>query len=356
MPAPTHYGSLHIPEGYIPPSVNPPVVPPEVISSTTESEYWRRPGPPQHGHHPSQGHYRRPSRSHTPVQPVNPAVMPSQPFTEPTTSTRTSSLSSPPFKPFRPLPEITRTRPPPPPPRLLDLAPYRDSLSYLSHPSPGSKTEALEIIRNRDRRDIHRAREEWRREDEARARTIREKKEERERIISGANTINAPTMQTVTALVVDPATAQQPPPPPKKEKKSFWKRLLRPGKSDRNKQQPAVNRTVLANGPVVIPIGPQQVLASIPGVVGPVQMTSQSQTSSSLTDQSSGSTLQPTSAPPVIPISPGRTRTGPVIPGAIGQQSPMPSPFLHPTGRSTSPDISPPPTAAFFTMPAPINV
>lgn len=357
MPVPTHYGSLHIPEGYIPPAVNPPVVPQEVISSTTESEYWRRPVPPQHGHHPSQGHYRRPSQSHTPVQPVNPGVMPHRPFTEPTTSSGVSTLlPSPPFKPFQPLPAIVRTKPPTPPPKLLDLAPYRETLSYLSQPSPDCRTKALEIIQNRDRRDIHRAREEWRRQDELREKAIKEKKEERQRIISGGNTINAPTMQTVTALVVDPATAQQPPPPPKKEKRSFWKKLLHPGKSDRNKQQTATQRTVLANGPVVIPIGPQQVLPSIPGVVLPAQMTGQPQTSSSSTDQSYGHPVQPMPAPPVVPISPARTHTGPVIPGAIGPQVVMPSPFLQPTARSTTPNISPPPNAAFYTIPASTNV
>lgn len=356
MPAPTHYGSLHVPDGYIPPSVNPPVVPQEVISSTTDSEYWGRAGHLQHPHHPPQSHHQRPSQSHPPVQPVNPAVMPPtvmppQPFTEPTTSTRTSTFRSPPFKPFQPLPEIPRTKPPTPPPKLLNLPPYTDTLSYLSHPSPASKNKALEIIENKEKRDIHRAREEWKKQDEEREKAIKEKREERERLISGASTISAPAMQTVTALVVDPTTAQQPFPPPKKEKKPFWKKLLHPGKSDRGRpEHPAAKHPVLANGPVIIPIGPQQVLPSIPGVVMPMQTSSQSYTSSSSTHQSPGHVTQPT--PAVIPVSPGRGYAGGVIPGATA----MPSPFLQPTARSTTPDTSPPPTAAFFSIPAAVNV
>jgi len=354
MPVPTHYGSLHIPDGYIPPSVNPPVIPQEVITPTTDSEYWRRAGHPQHPHYPSQSHHRRPSQSHPPVQPVNPIVMPPQPFTEPTTSTRTSSLRSPPFKPFQPLPEIPRTKPPTPPPKLLDLPPYRDTLSHLSHASPASKTKALEIIQNREKRDIRRAHEEWKEQDEKREKAIKEKKEERERLISGASTISAPTMQTVTALVVDPTTAQQPPPPPKKEKRSFWKKLLHPGKSDHSRQQPAARQPMtVANGPVIIPIGPQQVLPSIPGVVVPMQMPSQSYTS---THPNPVHVVQQTPAPPVIPVSPGRMRAGGVIPGTPGPPAAMPSPLLQPTARSTTPGISPPPNAAFFSIPAATNL
>ena len=356
MPIPTHYGSLHIPEGYIPPSLNPPVVPHEVRTPTTDSEYWRRAGHPEHPRRPSQSHHRRPSQSRPPVQPVNPAVMPPQPFTEPTTSTRTSSFRSPPFKPFQPLPEIPRTKPPTPPPKVLDLPPYRDTLSYLSNPTPDIQARAFEIIQNREKRDIHRAREEWMKQDQEREKAVKEKKEERERLISGASTISAPTMQTVTALVVDPTTAQQPPPPPKKEKKSFWRKLLHPGKSDHSRQQPAAKQPTVASGPVIIPIGPQQVLPSIPGVVVPMPMPSQSYTSSSPTYQNTEHDVQPTPAPAVIPVSPGRMRTGPVIPSAVGTPVFMPSPFLQPIARSTTPGISPPPTAAFFSIPATTNM
>ena len=352
MPVPelAQYGSLHIPAGYIPPSVNPPVVPQDVISSTTDSEYWRA-AHPQHSLHPSQSHHhRRPSQSHPPVQPIKPTVMPPQPFTEPTTSTRTSSVRSPPFKPFQPLPEIPRTRPPTPPPKILNLPPYSDTLSYLSHPSPKSRNEALEIIRNKEKTDIHRAREEWRKQDEKRERTIREKKEERERLISGGSTIRAPTMQTVTALVVDPSTVPQPPPPPKKEKRSLWKKLFQPRKSHHSKGQ---LQPAQANGPVIIPIGPQQVLPSIPGVMGPVEVSSQSYSSSSPTLQNPGHGMKPTPSPGVIPVSPRVRYTSGVIPNGAGSSMAMPSPFLH---RSTTPDTSPPPTAAFFLTPAAINV
>jgi hypothetical protein len=351
MPIPTHYGSLHIPEGYIPPSVNPPVVPRDVITPTTDSEYWRGAGHQQHPRRPSQSHYRRPSQSHPPVQPVNPGVIPSHPFTEATTSTMTSSFRSPPFKPFQPLPEVIRAKPPPPPPKLLD------TFSHLSHPSPESKNKALEIIKNRDKRDISRTHEEWRRKDAEREKAIRETKEARQRLISGASTINAPTMQTVTALVVDPTTAQQPPPPPKKEKKSFWRKLLHPRKYGHRRQQPAAEQATVANGPVIIPIGPQQVLPSIPGVVVPVEIHNQSYpTSSSSTDQDSRHAMQPMQTPAVIPVSPGRRRTHSVIHGAVGTPMAMPSPFLQPTARSTTPNISPPPTAAFFSIPPTINV
>lgn len=355
MPVPAHYGSLHIPDGYIPPSVNPPVVPQEAVTSTTDSEYWGRAGHSQH-RHPSQSHHRRPSQAHPPVQPVIPTVMPPQPFTEPTMSTRTSSLRSPPFKPFQPLPEIARTKPPTPPPKLLDLPPYKDTFAHLSHPTPRSKEKALEIIQNREKRDIHRAREEWRKEDEEREKAIKEKKEERERLISGASTISAPTMKTVTALVVDPTATQQPPLPPKKEKKSFWRKLLHPGKSSRSRQQPAASQTAVANGPVIIPIGPQQVLPSIPGVVMPVQVPGQSYTSTLPMDQNPGHVAQPMPAPPVIPVSPGRMRTGGVIPGPVQPSVAMPSPFLYPIVRSTTPDTSPPPTAAFFSIPATVSL
>ena len=360
MPIPMHYGSLHIPDGYIPPSVNPPVVPRDVTTPTTESEYWRRAGHPQHPRRPSQGHYRRPSQSHPPVQPVNPTVMPPQPFTEPMTSTRTSSLTSPPFKPFQPLPEMTETRLPTPPQKLLDLPPYRETLSHLSRASSLEKTRAVEILQNREERNIKRAREEWKKQDEEREKAIREKKEERERFISGVSTLSAPTMQTVTALVVDPATTQQPPPLPKKEKKSFWRKLFRPGKSKHSKQQPAATQHAVASRPVIIPIGPQQVLPSIPRVAVPMQppASSQSYTSStSSTYQNPEHTVQPTSAPPVIPVSPGRVYAPGVTRGARGQSGPVPSPFLQQRVGSTTPDNSPPPAAgAFFSIPATVNM
>jgi len=353
VPVTTEYGSLHIPDGYIPPTVNPPVVPHDVISSTTDSEYWRRPAPhSQHHHHPSQGHYRRPSQSHPPVQPVNPAVIPSRPFPEPMTSTMTSSLRSPPFKPFQPLPEFTLTKPPTPPPKLLDTPPYRETLRYLSNPSHDVKSEALEIIRNPEKTDIDRAHREWRKQDEQREKLVREKKEERERLISGGSAIRAPTMQTVTALVVDPTTVPQPPPPPRKEKKPFWRKLFRSGRSDHSKRQGAAQ----TDGRVIIPIPPQQVLPAIPGVVVPMPESSQSHTSSSPRHQSHGHGLQPTPAPAVIPVSPGRRYTGGVIPDGVGPPGFVPSPFLRPPVRSTTPAISPPPTAAFFSFPAPVNV
>ncbi|KAF9780041.1 hypothetical protein BJ322DRAFT_1084297, partial [Thelephora terrestris] len=139
VPVPAQYSSLRIPDGYIPPSVNPPVVPHDAPSPTTDSGHWRR--PPHsgyHPHHPSQIHHRRPSQSHPPVHPVNPAVIPSRHFPEPTSSTPTSTLRSPPFKPFEPLPDLRRPGPPPPPPKIFDNAPYRDMFSHLSHPSPTS--------------------------------------------------------------------------------------------------------------------------------------------------------------------------------------------------------------------------
>ncbi|KAF9651239.1 hypothetical protein BDM02DRAFT_3127165 [Thelephora ganbajun] len=359
VPVTTQYGSLHIPEGYIPPSVNPPVVPQDVISSTTDSEYWRRAVPSQHPNRPLQSHYRRPSQSRPPVQPVTPAVMPLQPFTEPISSSQTSSFPSPPFKPFQPLPEIRRSKPPTPPPKLLDLAPYRETLPYLSHPSPASKNKALEIIQNKEKTDIHRAHEEWKKQDEEREKVIREKKEERERLISGTNTIRAPTMQTVTALVVDPTTIQPPlllpPPLPKKEKKSLWKRLFQSGKSDHSKQQTAMKQPAQATGPVVIPIGPQHVLSSIPGIVVPMQAPSQYSSSSSSTHQSPGHVARPTPTPAVVPVIPGMMYSG-VIPEAVGPPVVMPSPSVRPKVRSTTPDISPPPTAAFFSIPRAVNV
>ena len=360
MPIPMHYGSLHIPDGYIPPSVNPPVVPRDVTTPTTESEYWRRAGYPQHPRRPSQSHYRRPSQSHPPVQPVNPAVMPPQPFTEPMTSTRTSSLTSPPFKPFQPLPELTGTKLPTPPQKLLDLPPYRETLSHLSKATSMEKVRAVEILQNSEERNIKRAREEWKKQDEEREKAIREKREERDRLISGVSTISAPTMQTVTALVVDPTTAQQPPPPPKKEKKSFWRKLFRPGKSKHSRQQPAATQHTVANGHVIIPIAPQQVLPSIPRVAVPVPQPASSQSytsSSSSTYQNPGYVAQPTSAPPVIPVSPGRTYTSGVMPDAGGQQVPVPSPFLRQRVGSTTPDNSPPPPAGpFFSIPGTVNV
>ena len=202
-----------------------------------------------------------------------------QHFTEQTTSNGTSTLPSPPFKPFQPLPEIPWTKPPTPPPKLLDLPPYRDTLSYLSHPTPKIRSKALEIIRDREKTDIHRVREEWKRQDGEREKAVREKEGERERLIGGASTVRAPNMQTVTALVVDPAAMPQPPPPPppKKEKKPFWRKLFQSSHS----RQPAPT-----NGPVIIPIPPQQVLPSVPGGVVPMQEPSQSHTSSSTTHQS----------------------------------------------------------------------
>lgn len=354
MPVPmtTQYGSLHIPDGYIPPSVNPPVIPED-----PSSRYWSRPTRSQHHpQYPSQGHYRMPSRSHSPVQPINPILVAPPPFPEPTSSVPTSSLPSPPFKPFQPLPEIRRIKPPTPPPKLLELAPYRDTFSHLSHPSPDSRSRALEIIQNREKTDIHRVHEEWRKRDEEREKIIREKKEERERLISGASTITAPTMQTVTALVVDPTNIQQPPPPPRKEKKPFWRKFFHPNRSEYHREQSATTLHTQAHGPVIIPIGPQQALPSIPGVVVPVQIASQTQSSSSTTMQSSGRVAQPTLTPAVIPVSPRMRHTGGVVPDAVGPPVIMPSPYVQRTVRSTTPDILPPPTAAFFSIPAPVRV
>lgn len=365
MPVPmtTQYGSLHIPEGYIPPSVNPPVVPQDVISPRTDPEYWRRAAQShQHQRHPSQNHHGRPSQSHPPVMPVmsvNPPVMPMpRPFSEPTSTTVTSTLPSPPFKPFEPLPEYARTKPPTPPPKLLDLAPYRDTLSYLSHPSPASRTRALEIIQNKEMTDIHRAHEEWRKQDEEREKVIREKREERERLIGGRNTIRAPTMQTVTALMVDPTTV--PPPPPPKEKRPLWRKLFRSRKPDRSRQQPAMQQHAQVNAPVIIPIGPQQVLPSIPGVVMPMQMPTSSNSNShththSSTSQTDSSPTRVAPTPAVIPVTPGRIYGG-GIPNAVGPPVVMPSPFLHHPQRSTTPDISPPPTAAFYSIPTAIHM
>jgi len=380
VPVTAQYGSLHIPEGYIPPSVNPPVVPQDVTSPTTDSDYWRGAAHSQHPRRPSQSHHRRPSQSHQPVRPVNPAVIPPQPFTEPTSSTLTSSFSSPPFKPFQPLPEITRRKPPTPPPKLLNLAPYGGTLWDLSHPSPDSKNKALEIIHNRDKTNIHRTHEEWRRQDDEREKAVREKREERERLISGTSTMRAPTMQTVTTLVVDPTTVQQPPPLPKKEKKSFWKKLFRPGRSDRSSQQSPAKHPAQANGHVFIPIGPQQVLPPMHGAVVPGEMSSQSNSSSSPTHhspihvmrptqtpavipvspgmayRSPGHVVRQTPAPPVIPVSPGMTYRSGVIPNAVGPPVVLPSPYPHQIVRSTTPQTPPPPTAAFFSFPAPMNV
>ena len=352
MPMTGQYGSLHIPDGYIPPSVNPPVIPED---HTTNSRFWRGPAHPQHHpRYPPQGHHRIPSQSHSPIQPVNPVIMTPRPFTERTSSVPTSSippLPSPPFKPFQPLPEIRRIKPPTPPPKLLELAPYRDTFSHLSHPTPTSRSRALEIIRGGENTDIQLAHEEWRRRDEEREKFIKEKKEERERLVSGASTIAAPTMQTVTALVVDPANMQPPPPPPMKEKKPFWRKLFNSNKSDRHRQQPTTALPTRANGPVIIPIGTQQVLPSIPGVVVPVQIASQTQSSSSPTLQSSRHAAQPTPTPTVIPVSPGVRRTGGVIPNATGPPVAGPSLWTQQAVRSTTPDISPPPTAAFYSIP-----
>ena len=326
VPMTAQYGSLHIPEGYIPPSVNPPVVPRDVVSPRTDPDYWKRPAHShQHQRRPSQSHQRVPSRSHTPVVSVDAPVMP-QPFSQPTTSTMTS-FSSPPFRPFPPPPDFTRSKPPTPPPKLLDLPPYRERLDYLSNPTVAIRAEALEIIQDRGKRDIHRANEEWKRQDEERKKAIQEKKEERDRLISGRSTIRAPTMQTVTALVVDPTTSRGAPPPPAKEKKSFWKKLFKPGRSDQSGQM---------NGRVIIPISPQQVLPSLPGAVVRMPVPSQSQSSQTL--HGHGYVPQPTPAPAVTPRS---THGG----GAV---TPGPSPFL----RSTTPDVTPPPTAAFFSIPA----
>lgn len=371
MPVPmtAQYGSLHIPDGYIPPSVNPPVVPQDVVSPRTDPEYWRRPAATPH-HHP-QSHYRGPSQSHPPVLPVNPAVMPPRPFSEPTSSTMTLSLS-PPFKPFPPLPEINRTKPPTPPPKLLDLAPYRDTFSHFAHPSPDSRNKALEIIQDRGKTDVRRAHEEWRRQDEEREKVVREKKEARDRLISGANTIMAPTMQTLTTLVVDPTTREPQPPPPREKKRSLWSRLFKPGKSGRNRRQ----SSMLSNGPLVVPIDPRQVLPSIPGVVIPmdvpmdvpvdvrVDAPTQSQSSTSQTQSQTprqtprhGFRQMPTPAATLVnPSTPAPKYGGPVIPGAVGPPVVMPSPFLYRIQRSTTPELSPPPTAAFYSIPSPIHV
>ena len=337
----------------MPPSVIRPVIPEGVNPPAADPGFWSR--PPLSRDYTSQAPHRMPSQSHPPPQMVNPAVMPSRPYTEPTTSspTSSSSFSSPPFKPFQPLPEIRRSKPPTPPPKLLDLPPYRDTLSHLSHPTPGIRSEALEIIRDREKTNIHKAHEEWRKQDERRERIIREKKEERERLISGASTIRAPTMQTVTTLVVDPTTVRQapPPPPPPKEKRPFWRRLFHSGRPNNSQRQPMMSQPLQANGHVVIPIDPQHAITTIQGVVVPMQVPSQPQTSSSSTWQGSGDVPQ-TQAPPVIPVTPGRRYSSNVIPGAVGPQVAMPSPSVYPKRRSTTPDFTPPPTAAFFSIPA----
>ena len=360
MPVTAQYGSLHVPEGYIPPTVNPPVVPQDVISPRPDPDYWKRAGQSQqHQRHPSQSHHRRPSQSHPPIMSVNPPVMPvPRPFSEPTSTTVTSTLASPPFKPFQPLPVIERAKPPTPPPKLLDITPYRETLSYLSRPTEACRTKALEILQNKDLTDVERAHEEWRKQDEEREKFIREKKEERRRLVDGASTIRAPTMQTVTALVVDPTTMQQPPPPPKKDKRPLWRKLFRSGKSDHNKRQLDAQQSAQASGPVIIPIGPQQVLPSlpsVPGVVVPMQMPSSSRSSSSRTHDSPGRFAQPTSTPAVIPVTPGRTY-GRAMPSPAGRPVGMPSPSHHLPRRSTTPDVSPPPTAAFYSIPNPVHV
>lgn len=367
MPVPmtAQYGSLYIPDGYIPSSVNPPVVPHDARTPGPDPAYWMRPThSPQHSRDHSQGHYRRPSQSYPPVQQVEPAVIPSRPFTERTTTTPTSATAaSPPFKPFGPLPEIRRSKPPTPPQKLLDLAPYRETFAHLSNPTPRTRSKALEIVNNKDKRNITLAREEWRRQDEEREREIREKREQRERLVSGANTIQAPTMQTVTALVVDPTNIQQPfvpqpqpqppPPPPPKEKKPFWRKFFHPsGRPAEHTIRQVLPVTTMpiptqAGGPVIIPLGPQHALPSVPGVVVPVQIVSQSQTSSSPTQQSSSQFQESTRAPPVIPRSPSRRYTGGAMSDAVGSPMTMPRPFM----RSTTPNDRPPPTAAFFSVP-----
>ena len=413
MPVPmtAQYGSLHIPDGYIPPSVNPPVVPQDVISPRTDTDDWRRPVQPHHQRRPSQVHYRVPSSSQPPVIPMNPSVIPPQPFSQPTLSNETPSLSSPPFKPFKPLPVIARTSPPTPPPKMVELPTYKVKTPILDKPTETVKREADEIIHNKAKTDIQRAHEEWKRQDEEREKVIREKKEERDRLISGASTIRAPTMQTVTALVVDPATVQQPPPLPKKEKRSLWSKLFRSGKSDHRKQQQLAAKqavhTVQANGPVVIPIGPQHVLPSIPGVVMHVQEAPGQSSSSGTSDspsrshsghspgrshsghspgrsqsgrnpvrspgrthsvhspgrshsghnpgRSPGHVFQQMPTPAVIPTTPG-SRYGGAMPNAVGPQVVMPSPYLYPGQRSTTPEISPPSNAAFFSFPSPTRM
>ena len=369
MPVPmtTQYGSLYIPDGYIPSSVNPPVVPHDAPMPRPDPANWRVPThSPRHSQDHSQGHYRRPSQPYPPVQPDEPGVIPFQAYTGRTTTTATSAtIASPPFKPFEPLPEIRRSKPPTPPPKLLDLAPYRETFAHLSNPSPSSRHRALEIVHNKDKTDIGRAHEEWRRQDEERERVIREKKEQRERLVSGANTIQAPTMQTVMALVVDPTNLQQPlvpqsqlpqpPPLPPKEKKPFWRKFFHPGgRPAEHTVRQVVPVTTMPvptqmSGPVMIPLGPQHALPSVPGVVVPVQIVSQSQTSSSPTQQSSSQIPDPNPAPPVIPRSPSRRYPGGAMPDAVGPPVVMPTPFMG----STTPKDRPPPTAAFFVHGAP---
>lgn len=404
MPA-TQYGSLHIPDGYIPPSVNPPVIPQDVISPMTDPNDWRRPvQSPHHQRTPSQNHYRIPSSSHPPVIPINPSVMPQpqpfahQPYSQPTSSAEISSFSSPPFKPFKPLPVIARTKPPTPPPKMVALPTYKAKSPYLVKPMETVKTEAQEIMYNKAKRDIQSAQEEWERQDEEREKVIREKREERERLINGTSAIRVPvpTMQTVTALVVDPTTVRQLPPPPKKEKRSLWAKLFRSGKSNHKKRQLVAEEPVQTIQANVIPIRPQHVVPSIPGVMMHVQETPTSSRSSSSGTHSSPATghsghspgrsnsghgpgrsnsghspgrshsgrspgrspghlFQSMPTPAVIPTTPG-SRYGGAMPNAVGQPMGTPSPFIYQGQRSTTPEISPPPNAAFFSFPSPIRM
>ena len=53
-----------------------------------------------------------------------------------------------------------------PPSKLLGLAPYGDTVSHLTHPSPARETKALEISQNKEKTDGRRAHEEWEQQDE----------------------------------------------------------------------------------------------------------------------------------------------------------------------------------------------
>jgi len=138
-----------------------------------------------------------------------------------------------------------------------------------------------------------------------------------------------------------------------------------------------------ANGPVVIPIDPQHVLPSIPGVMvhhhthedsthssssntqdsssrstsrhspGPSRTLSPGRSHRNSPGRSPGHIYQPTPTPAVIP--PGSRYAG-MMPNAVGQTKGMPSPYLYQGQRSTTPEISPPPNAAFYSIPSPIHM
>jgi hypothetical protein len=121
------------------------------------------------------------------------------------------------------------------------------------HPSPNTHARVIEIIENPEQTNIDNLKEQWKKQDEEREKQIREKREQRDKLLSGALPIVPQVARSIsTSISTDP----RPPPKPKKTRKSLFDSLFR----RRDDQNPYTDAT--AANPATVP--PVHMMSSVP--------------------------------------------------------------------------------------------